>query len=276
MTFDCTSMITLWRLDFTSPLYAGKYQTRTRRVLVQQEEYTRLQCNARYSVLVINYFYLRNYKCMKYKRCLLRCSGTRVHTSFYSMKGQRAFLLSPGWYAGSLQDKHTHTPPPLPHLFRLWYTTYLFSGVKGEDYCGSMVSCPGTQHDKPLWVWKLPESHRLTKTQQFSLVCVCSQVSVSIHSLCRCSDTYSYINGEKMVNFLVCESVFFLQQLNHQHQWSTSLTFHSSWSISERQKTSFMLSRYNFFTTCNYGFVLVPLSIDVNWKIYRGVKFLKV
>lgn len=144
---------------------------------------------------------------MKYKRCLLRCSGTRVHTSFYSMKGQRAFLLSPGWYAGSLQDKHT--PPPLPHLFRLWYTTYLFSGVKGEDYCGSMVSCPGTQHDKPLRAWKLPESHRLTKTQQFSLVCVCSQVSVSIHSLCRCSDTYSYINGEKMVNFLVCESVFF-------------------------------------------------------------------
>lgn len=112
MTFDCTSMITLWRLDFTSPLYAGKYQTRTRRVMVQQEEYTRLQCNARYSVLVINYFYLRNYKCMKYKRCLLRYSGTRVHTSFYSMKGQRAFLLSPGWYAGSLQDKHTHTPPP--------------------------------------------------------------------------------------------------------------------------------------------------------------------
>lgn len=103
---------------------------------------------------------------------------------------------------------NTH-PPPLPHLFRLWYTTYLFSGVKGEDYCGSMVSCPGTQHDKPLRAWKLPESHRLTKTQQFSLVCVCSQVSVSIHSLCRCSDTYSYINGEKMVNFLVCESVFF-------------------------------------------------------------------
>lgn len=172
---------------------------------------------------------------------------------------------------------NTH-PPPLPHLFRLWYTTYLFSGVKGEDYCGSMVSCPGTQHDKPLRAWKLPESHRLTKTQQFSLVCVCSQVSVSIHSLCRCSDTYSYINGEKMVNFLVCESVFFffLQQLNHQHQWSTSLTFHSSWSISERQKTSFMLSRYNFFTTCNYGFVLVPLSTDFNWKIYRGVKFLKV
>ena len=105
MTFDCTSMITLWRLDFTSPLYAGKYQTRTRRVMVQQEEYTRLQCNARYSVLVINYFYLQNYKCMKYKRCLLRYSGTRVHTSFYSMKGQRAFLLSPGWYASSLQDK---------------------------------------------------------------------------------------------------------------------------------------------------------------------------
>lgn len=156
---------------------------------------------------------------MKYKRCLLRCSGTRVHTSFYSMKGQRAFLLSPGWYAGSLQDKHTHTPPPLlPHLFRLWYTTYLFSGVKGEDYCGSMVSCPGTQHDKPLWVWKLPESHRLTKTQQFSLVCVCSQVSVSIHSLCRCSDTYSYINGEKMVNFLVCESVFFF----FCNSWTTS------------------------------------------------------
>lgn len=131
MTFDCTSMITLWRLDFTSPLYAGKYQTRTRRVLVQQEEHTRLQCNARYSVLVINYFYLQNYKCMKYKRCLLRCSGTRVHTSFYSVKGQRAFLLSPGWYAGSLQDKHTHThahtPPPSPsfsalvhHLFVLW------------------------------------------------------------------------------------------------------------------------------------------------------------
>ena len=152
---------------------------------------------------------------MKYKRCLLRCSGTRVHTSFYSMKGQRAFLLSPGWYAGSLQDKHT--PPPLPHLFRLWYTTYLFSGVKGEDYCGSMVSCPGTQHDKPLRAWKLPESHRLTKTQQFSLVCVCSQVSVSIHSLCRCSDTYSYINGEKMVNFLVCESVFFFC-----NSWTTS------------------------------------------------------
>lgn len=179
MTFDCTSMITLWRLDFTSPLYAGKYQTRTRRVMVQQEEYTRLQCNARYSVLVINYFYLQNYKCMKYKRCLLRYSGTRVHTSFYSMKGQRAFLLSPGWYASSLQDKE----------------------------------------------W---------------------------------------------------ECFFFLQQLNHQHQWSTSLTFHSSWSISERQKTSFMLSRYNFFTTCNYGFVLVPLSTDFNWKIYRGVKFLKV
>ena len=155
---------------------------------------------------------------MKYKRCLLRCGGTRVHTSFYSMKGQRAFLLSPGWYAGSLQDKHTHTPPPLPHLFRLWYTTYLFSGVKGEDYCGSMVSCPGTQHDKPLRAWKLPESHRLTKTQQFSLVCVCSQVSVSIHSLCRCSDTYSYINGEKMVNFLVCESVFFF----FCNSWTTS------------------------------------------------------
>lgn len=154
---------------------------------------------------------------MKYKRCLLRYSGTRVHTSFYSMKGQRAFLLYPGWYAGSLQDKHTHTPLPLPHLFRLWYTTYLFSGVKGEDYCGSMVSCPGTQHDKPLRAWKLPESHRLTKTQQFSLVCVCSQVSVSIHSLCRCSDTYSYINGEKMVNFLVCESVFFFC-----NSWTTS------------------------------------------------------
>ena len=112
---------------------------------------------------------------------------------------------------------NTHTPPPLPHLFRLWYTTYLFSGVKGEDYCGSMVSCPGTQHDKPLRAWKLPESHRLTKTQQFSLVCVCSQVSISIHSLCRCSDTYSYINGEKMVNFLVCESVFFFC-----NSWTTS------------------------------------------------------
>lgn len=113
---------------------------------------------------------------------------------------------------------NTHPPPPLPHLFRLWYTTYLFSGVKGEDYCGSMVSCPGTQHDKPLRAWKLPESHRLTKTQQFSLVCVCSQVSVSIHSLCRCSDTYSYINGEKMVNFLVCESVFFF----FCNSWTTS------------------------------------------------------
>ena len=152
---------------------------------------------------------------MKYKRCLLRCSGTRVHTSFYSVKGHFYSPLD-DMLVHCRINTHTHTPP-LPHLFRLWYTTYLFSGVKGEDYCGSMVSCPGTQHDKPLRAWKLPESHRLTKTQQFSLVCVCSQVSVSVHSLCWCSDTYSYIKGEKMVNFLVCKWVFFFC-----NSWATS------------------------------------------------------
>lgn len=161
MTFNCTSMITLWRLDFTSPLYAGKYQTRTRRVLVQQEKHTRLQCNARYSVLVINYCYLRNYKCMKYKRCLLRCSGTIPVSTAWRDKEH---FYSP------LDDMLVHcriTPPPFPSFLSLVHHLFVLWGEGGGGYCGSMVSCPGTQHDKLLRVWKLPESLGWLKHSSF-------------------------------------------------------------------------------------------------------------
>ena len=168
------------------------------------------------------------------------------------------------------------TPPPPSHLFCLWYTTYLFSGVKGEDYCGSMVSCPGTQHDKPPRVWKLPESHRLTKTQQFSLVCVCSQVSVSIHSLCRCSDTYSYINGEKMVNFLVCESVFFFATVEPP---APVINFsYIPFKLINLQETKDFIHtiKVKLLYNMQLWFCVGPLSTDFNWKIYQGVKFMKV